>query len=63
MGAKHLGNLIADSSQGIERRHRLLKDHADARPADLAHVSIAEPEKILALQQDLSGLCADPFGQ
>ena len=32
-----LGDLIADAHDGIEGGHRLLKNHGDARAAELAH--------------------------
>ena len=36
-----LGDLIADADQGIERRHRLLEDHADATSADRLQLRLA----------------------
>jgi hypothetical protein len=34
------GNLLADSVNGIERSHRVLKDHRDVVAANLAHALI-----------------------
>src|SRR4029078_10384228 len=36
--ARHLRHLIADGEDGIERRHRLLKNHRYAIAADAAHL-------------------------
>ena len=40
--AHDLGDLVADGEDRIERRHRLLKHHRDARAADRAHRLLVE---------------------
>ena len=40
------GNLLTHAHDRIQRRHRLLKDHGDARPAEVAHVVFRELEQI-----------------
>ena len=40
------GNLISDAHHGIERGHRLLKNHGDARTAELAHGVVIERGQI-----------------
>ena len=37
VNVEHLGDLVADLHDRIERGHRLLEDHADPGAADLAH--------------------------
>ena len=60
--ADHLGHLLADGLQGIEGRHRLLEDHADAGAAEVAHLPLAEGGDQLAVEAD--GARADrPAGQ
>jgi hypothetical protein len=46
--AHRLGDLIADGEHRVERRHRLLEDHADAIAADRAHVLLGQRQQILA---------------
>ena len=55
MRPHRLGDLIADGKHRIERAHRLLKDHADAAAADLAHAGFAERHQIAPLEQDFAG--------
>ncbi len=43
MHAHRLGNLLADGHGGVQRRHRLLKDHADVSAAARAHVLLRKP--------------------
>ena len=47
-----LGDLIADREHRIQRRHRLLKDHRDARAANPAHRLFVERDEILAVELD-----------
>jgi hypothetical protein len=37
---QHLADLVAHREQRVQRRHRLLEDHADARTADAAHLPL-----------------------
>ena len=41
-----LGDLFAYGEDGVERRHRLLEDHRDSAPANLAHGPILETQEI-----------------
>jgi hypothetical protein len=49
--AQHFGDLVADPHHGIERGHRLLKDHRDPISPDLAHLGLVEAEQIGAFQR------------
>jgi hypothetical protein len=58
--ARHgFGDLISDAHDGIERRHRLLENHGDARAAKLAHGVIGKFGKIARCavfgEEDFSG--------
>ena len=55
MRAHRLGDLMADGEHRIECAHRLLKDHADAAAAHLAHVGLAELHQVATLEQNLAG--------
>gem|GEM_PF-3299478 len=48
--AQHLGNLIADIHQRVQRRHWLLKDHADAFAADAAQRLFGQVQQVAAVQ-------------
>jgi hypothetical protein len=37
---EHLADLVADGVERVQRRHRLLEDHADRRTADAAHLAL-----------------------
>ena len=41
-----LGDLVADPHHGIERGHRFLEDHGDARAAQLAHGVVGQGREI-----------------
>src|SRR4029079_150264 len=57
--ARDLRNLITNGKDGVERRHRLLKDHRDAIAADIADRFVAESDDVLSLELDAaSGLDA-----
>src|SRR5439155_10003101 len=47
---KHLGDLVADGAQRIERRHRLLEYHGNAGAAYLAHFGYRCRAEIAALE-------------
>ena len=66
MQAQHLLDLIADGEHGIEARHRLLEDHADAVAPHAAHGGGRQRQDIRALENDAArrrrataGLAAD----
>ena len=50
--AQRLGDLAADGVHRIERRHRLLKDHADAVAAQLAVVGLGQADQFLPVEPD-----------
>ena len=52
MQAQHLLDLVADGEHGIEARHRLLEDHADAVAAQRAHGRRRQGQEIAAFEQD-----------
>ena len=60
--AQGLGNLLPDRVQGVERRHRLLKNHRHARTAQLAQLRLGQAHQLLALQHD-GAAHAGAFGQ
>ena len=52
MDLRGLGQLAADGEDGVERGHRLLEDHGDLAPADLAHLVFRKLEEIASLEED-----------
>jgi len=48
-------NLVSHCKNGVEGGHGLLEDHGDPIPPDLPHLILREGEKVLPLEQDLSG--------
>jgi len=55
MGENGFGHLVADTHDGIQGRHGLLKDHADAGAADGAHAGFGEREQIFVAKADAAG--------
>jgi len=49
---EHLDDLVTDRLQRVERRHRLLKDHADAGAANPAHLVPRQLQKIASFEAD-----------
>ena len=58
--AQDLLDLAPDVPDRVERRGRLLEDHADPVAADPAHLVVRQLEQVPAVEQDLAGL--DPAG-
>jgi hypothetical protein len=54
MRAHRGGDLIADGEDGVERGHRLLKDHGDPGAPHAAHGLGILGEQVLALEDDTS---------
>jgi hypothetical protein len=52
--SQRLGDLAADRVHRIERRHRLLKDHADAVAAQFAVVGLGKADQFLPVE---AGCC------
>ena len=50
MDYQRFGNLCADCANRIQRRHRLLKNHPYAPPANAAHRRLVQREQILAVK-------------
>ena len=50
VGADHLRDLVADAIHGIERRHRILKDHRDALAAHGSKPLIVELHEVLTVE-------------
>ena len=46
VGEDGFGDLVADAHDRVERGHGLLKNHGDARAAELAHVIVGKLEEI-----------------
>ena len=53
--AHHLGDLVADRVDRVERGHRLLEDHARSRGRGSRISCLAERHQVPALPQDLAG--------
>jgi hypothetical protein len=47
-----LQDLVTDREDRVERRHRLLEDHADPAAADLAHARLGHRHQVLAVEED-----------
>jgi hypothetical protein len=56
-----LADLALDVVERVERGHRLLEDHADPVPADLAHERVAAADELGALEADAAVGC-EAFG-
>ena len=52
--SSRLRDLPPDSIHRVERGHRVLEDHRDLAAADLAHLVLADPGQVLALEHDLA---------
>jgi hypothetical protein len=50
--AQRLGDLVADGVQRVQRRHRLLEDHADAVAAQRAQAASSSVGQLLAVEAD-----------
>ncbi|MNS57393.1 hypothetical protein D3C72_902780 [compost metagenome] len=57
--AQALGHLLADAVHRVERDHRLLEHHADARPADGAHGLHVAGAQVFAVEHDLPAALRD----
>jgi len=44
--------LLADRGDGVEARHRLLKDHADSGTADGTHIGHGQRQEVATLEGD-----------
>src|SRR6185437_14621067 len=60
---EHLVDLVANALQRVERRHRLLEDHRDEAPAQLAHALRRRPQQVLAAEEDLARARAHAVGE
>ena len=49
-----LGDLVADAVHRVQRRERVLEDHRDVAPADLAQLVGGQREQLGALEDDLA---------
>jgi hypothetical protein len=47
-----LGNLPIDTEQRVQRGHRILQDHRDHAPADVAHLARGFQRQLFALERD-----------
>ena len=53
--AQPLRHLVADRPDGIEARHRVLEDHADAGSTHPGHLRVVQLQQIPPLEHDLPG--------
>ena len=51
----------ADGEHRVQRRHRLLKDHADVAAADRLHLPLGQPDQVLAEERDPARFDAAPL--
>ena len=58
MGGEDLGDLLADAHQRIERGHRLLKDHRDARPAQRLLLGLGQAQDVARFEHGAAGFHA-----
>ncbi|MDT4847552.1 hypothetical protein FQZ97_816120 [compost metagenome] len=49
---QRLADLARDGVHRVQRRHRLLEDHADAVAADLAHLLLGQADEFLSVELD-----------
>ena len=49
-----LADLLADRKYGVQRRHRILKDHRDVFAANAPHLAFSQPQQIDLLQENSS---------
>ena len=61
--AHGLGNLAANGPRGVQRCHRVLEDHPDVVAAHLAHLRLAQGDKVAAVKADLSARDMADIGQ
>ena len=54
MQLRHLHQLLRDSHEGIERSHRILKDHGDASPTDLSHLRLGKQQNVLTVKDNFA---------
>ena len=55
MGVDHLGDLVADAVDRVQRGHRVLEDHRDLFTADVAQLIVIEPGQLAAAIGDGAG--------
>ena len=56
-------DLSADGEHRVQRRHRLLKDHADVAAADRLHLPLGQPHEVAAEERDAARFDAGGRGQ
>ena len=60
---EHLGDLVADPHQRVERRHRLLEHHGDAAAAQSEPLVFIQSQQVPLIKKNLASLTADRIGQ
>ena len=63
MQAQRLADLEADRKGRVEAGHRLLKDHADAVAAHVAHGALVQRQQVLAVERDAACPRSAPAGR
>ena len=61
MQPRDFGELLADGEEGIERRHRVLKDHRDAVAANSRELRLRHRDQIAAFEK--GGAAGDSAGR
>ena len=59
---QRFGHLVSDGVHRVQRRHRLLEDHADAVATQLAQGSVGQADQFLAVKAD-AARSLGPLGQ
>ena len=54
MEGDHFRNLVADSHQGVQSGHGVLKDHGDLFAPDLAHLLVGSFQQVASIQKDFA---------
>ena len=52
VGPDRLDHLLLDGEHRVQARHRVLEDHRDVPPAELAHVVLRQGHEVEAVEQD-----------
>ena len=55
VGAQHLGDLLANAHQRVQRRHRVLVDHRHLGAADGALAGLVQRQHVAAVEEHLAG--------
>jgi hypothetical protein len=63
MQCQRLRHLSPDALQRVQRGHRVLKDHGDLRPSDVAKAARRRPKELFTLKSHMARADADTCRQ